>query len=425
MALMLLTVTTLCYAAALWIHDRPGKRSSAIAAAAIATFVIYLAAFKALDLFASGRSIFVPLGISYYTFRLISYLIEVYWQRLAPEKDWTTFAAYVAFFPQMVAGPIQRPADFLSQIHAGTPVTPADVWTGILRILLGFFKKFLVADKLALLVAYGFSRAGQNSCVPSALAMYLFPLQLYMDFGALTDIAVGISLLFGIRSPENFDRPFGAVSITEFWRRWHMSLTGWLRDYVFTPTRMTLRNLGQTGLAISIVVNMMLVAVWHGFRSTFVLFGVLHSVYLLTDTFSAPFRKKLYREWPALKRIAGVLGVILTYHLVAVADVFFRASTPGAAIDVLAGLGAGLDVRSGLIMAMAPPNHWTWSAFPFAAAAATADAFIRRGAAVFLLRSPRWARWCAASATSVLAVVLILSLMTSTRQANPFFYEQF
>src|SRR4051794_20991182 len=239
MAMVLVVLSTCCYWAARIIRaQRARPLAKATVAVVCAALVLYLCYFKARAALSGDASFIIPLGISYYTFRLISYVVDVYWGTIEPERNWVRFAAYVAFFPHMVAGPIQRAEHFLAQVAPYRETWHFEVLPGVYRILLGLLKKLVVADRLAALVDYGFSNAGLNSPVPSALAFYVFPLQLYMDFAALTDIAVGMALLLGVRSPENFDRPFAAPSISDFWRRWHMSLTGWLRDYVFVPVRM-------------------------------------------------------------------------------------------------------------------------------------------------------------------------------------------
>ncbi|HEY7336313.1 MAG TPA: MBOAT family O-acyltransferase, partial [Bryobacteraceae bacterium] len=177
-----------------------------------------------------GR-IALPLGVSYYTFKLISYVMDIYYGKSKPEWRFIAFASYVAFFPQILAGPIQRPDDFLSQM----PPARTALMDGAARIAWGLIKKVVVADQLAPAVNYVYSHMYGMHGTEILAGFYLFPLQLYADFSALTDIAIGTGRLFGIESPENFDDPFTSSTITQFWRRWHMSLTGWLGDYVFTP----------------------------------------------------------------------------------------------------------------------------------------------------------------------------------------------
>ncbi len=267
-ALGLLAVTTFAFYTGLALQRSVGMNSldgatKVILALSVAMLVAWLFFFKTLILmksvmgqdpgnarelagFISVHAI-LPLGISYYTFKIISYLLDVYWGKVKAERSFVNFAASVAFFPQIVAGPIQRSEDFLTQIRQLGPA-PDRIRRGFRRILLGCFKKAVIADNLSGLVeaAYPHLQGPASSALP---AFYIFPIQLFIDFSALTDIAIGVALLFGIESPENFDRPFLASCISQYWRRWHMSLTSWLTDYVFLPLRMATRRAGRLGRA--------------------------------------------------------------------------------------------------------------------------------------------------------------------------------
>jgi alginate O-acetyltransferase complex protein AlgI len=427
MAVALLSTTAICYFAALRIEQlRASKAGSALLATSVSALVLYISFFKLRSVWATGDSVAVPLGISYYTFRLISYVVDVYWGKIEAERDPIRFGAFVAFFPHLVAGPIQRAEQFLPQVRKDRSPWEAQVWRGVTRILLGCFKKLAVADPLSTLVNYGVARAEYASSVPSAMVFYLFPLQLYMDFAALTDIAIGVGLLFGIESPENFDRPFTAPNISEFWRRFHMSLTGWLRDYVFMPLRMALRGWGNAGLALSLTINMVLIAIWHGFRMNFLVFGLIHSGYLIVDALSWPTRKRYYRKYPAAAKIAALTGPVLTYHLVAVANVFFRAPTFADGAQVLGGLGGGIgNLADAVSAAMAPPNQHAWVALPFAAIAVWGDSLRKRWLASGPGLWPLWLRWSAYTATAIMSFFLVLMLLARGQETNPFLYEQF
>lgn len=274
-------------------------------------------------------------GISYYTLKLISYLVDVYWERLEPARELTTLATYAAFFPQIVSGPIQRAGSLMSQLDALPPVTPAMVAGGLRLMLFGFFKKLVVADRLAIPVAQIFAHPGDYSGLAPLLGAYLFALQLYADFSGVTDIAIGTARLFGITSPQNFDSPFYADTIQDFWRRWHITLSTWLRDYVFTPLHMALRNWGQTGLIVALAINMLAIGIWHGPRWTYVVFGAMHAVYLIVSTLIQRRRKKLLQRSPALRRTHAVVGPLITFHLVVLSFVFFRAETVGDAVTLI------------------------------------------------------------------------------------------
>jgi alginate O-acetyltransferase complex protein AlgI len=335
-------------------------------AAAVSLLILYLSFYKTADLLAHAigagpsegwaeffrRNAILPLGISYYTFKLISYLVDVYWKKIPAERNFVAFATYVSFFPQIVAGPIQRPGDFLEQVRKPNP--SAEMFrSGLRRMLLGCFKKAMIADNLGSLIAQAYAAPGEPHPT-SLLAFYLFPIQLYADFSALTDIAVGTARLFGIQSPENFDEPFLATSISQYWRRWHMSLTTWLTDYVFLPLRMATRSAGNWGLAFSLIVNMILIGLWHSLSWTFLVFGVLHGVFLIIDALTSKRRAKFFKAHAEFDRLAKWIGPVFTFHLVALAMVFVRAESVMQAWDFFGRLqifsiqGTGVDASSTL-----------------------------------------------------------------------------
>jgi alginate O-acetyltransferase complex protein AlgI len=263
-------------------------------------------------------------GASFYTFKLIGYLIDVYWGRYRAWVQPTHFAAFATFFPLLPAGPIQRASEFTPESDNGR--IAALMVYGLRRILLGLLKKVLVADQLGGIVDY--IAGGQPAHANLLWVMaYLFPVQLYADFSALTDIAVGTAAIFGVRAPENFAFPFFAPSISEFWRRWHMSLTRWLGDYVFTPLRMATRSLGTGGLVISIMVNMVLIGMWHAISYGWLLFGLMNALFLIADALTMRSRQRFYKRRSWARSAALALGPLLVYHMIAVSLVCFRAQT--------------------------------------------------------------------------------------------------
>jgi alginate O-acetyltransferase complex protein AlgI len=342
-ALLLAAATILTFFAGRWIGDSASKRRTGITAlSAVLLLTGYLVFFKIAAIAPIPRlgRLIMPLGVSYYTFKLLSYVIDVHWGTIEPASHLIPFAASVAFFPQIVAGPIQRPADFLAQL----PPARVRLWQGLPRMLWGLAKKVLVADKLAPAITYVFSHVKGLHGAGLLAGFYLFPLQLYVDFSALTDIALGMGLLFGIEGPENFNRPFAASSISEFWRRWHMSLTRWLTDYVFTPLRMATRTAGSAGLAFSIAVNMMAIALWHGLTWGCFAFGLVNACCLVVDAITVRGRTRFFKAHPRLNEPGSFLGWLLTFHLVFIGLVFFRASTISDAVwlfsHALRGLGS-------------------------------------------------------------------------------------
>jgi alginate O-acetyltransferase complex protein AlgI len=316
----------------------------------ISVLTVNLCFFKMNAVLPLGRfgRLAAPLGLSYYTFKLMSYVIDIYWGKIEPAKSFTAFAAAIAFFPQIAAGPIQRPADFLTQV----PPTRTTIWLGLSRLVWGLTKKLFIADNLAPTVNYVFAHTHLLHGVSLLTGFYLFPLQMYADFSALTDIALGMGMMFGIVGPENFNRPFTASSISDFWRRWHMSLTNWLADYVFTPLRMATRSAGTAGLALSITMNMLAVGLWHGFTWGYFTFGALNATYLVVDALTTRQRATFFKTRPNLNWLGTWMGQLVTIHLFFIAMVFFGARTVSDAAWLLSHIGRGLGTvtsDSGLV----------------------------------------------------------------------------
>jgi alginate O-acetyltransferase complex protein AlgI len=425
MAGLLLLLTGVAYWSGLRLRPESPQRARFWLGAGLFVLLCCLLFFKVAAVLKAGQHLAIPLGISYYTFKLISYLLDVYWEKMPPETGFVRLAAFAAFFPQIVAGPIQRCDSFSPQMaKARTPDSNA-ILCGIARIMIGFMKKFLVADNLALLVASIFGHSDSTGGVTNLLGIYLFPLQLYADFSGLTDIAIGSALLFGIESPENFDSPFAGKSISDFWRRWHMSLTNWLRDYVFTPLRMSMRNWGNLGLALSITVNMVLIGLWHRLSLAFLVFGLLHSLFLIVDALTLQRRKRYYKTHPRAAFLTDLTGPLLTYQLMAVASVFCRADSVTQGFQLLAGV-----FRSGAPLTLAATvfsgaNRMAWIGLPAFVLAELLDRLIRRLFArdVATLRRP--VRWSLYATASVTAVFLLMVLLTRSLAVSPFFYAMF
>ncbi len=265
-----------------------------------------------------------PVGISFYTFQTLSYTIDIYRRRQKAVDNFVDFALYVTYFPQLVAGPIERAATLLPQIQQKRRVTPAQFQDGVLLILIGLFKKIAIADAAAPFVEAAFSNPAGQSSLLLLKGLYLFSLQIYCDFSGYSSIARGASKLMGIELSENFQTPYLATNITDFWRRWHISLSRWLRDYLYISLggnrcgkRKTLRNL---------LLTMLIGGLWHGANWAFVVWGGLHGVYLATHKKICELRgeqKKPVRNFIFYCR--QTIAAMMTFHLVALTWIFFRA----------------------------------------------------------------------------------------------------
>jgi alginate O-acetyltransferase complex protein AlgI len=275
--------------------------------------------------------IVLPIGISFFTFQAISYVVDVY-RGEAPAASLVDVAILQAFFPHVVAGPIVRANELLPQLR--TPRDPRAVLAGpaIFLIVGGLVKKTVIADELARrIVDPVYSDPGAHSGAETLLAFYGFAAQIYCDFSGYTDMAIGLALLLGYQLPQNFNRPYLALSLQDFWRRWHMTLSRWLRDYLYIPLGGNRK--GRAKAYRNVMITMLLGGLWHGAAWTFVLWGGIHGTALSAERFArerfAGFRLPVWVAW------------LVTFHVVCIAWVFFRAPDLDTAFGVLGGLGLG------------------------------------------------------------------------------------
>jgi D-alanyl-lipoteichoic acid acyltransferase DltB (MBOAT superfamily) len=277
-------------------------------------------------------SIILPVGISFYTFQTLSYTIDIYRRELEPTDDFVAFAAFVAFFPQLVAGPIERARRLLPQIIATPKLDAALLRDGVMLILWGLFKKVLIADRIAVYVDTVYAEPGAFSPLQCTIATLLFAFQIYMDFSGYSDIARGLGKTLGIELVLNFRSPYFATSLRDFWHRWHISLSTWFRDYVYIPLGGS-RN-GEAETNRNLLVTFLLSGLWHGANYTFVFWGLLHGIGVVLDPLTRLEKTRGKLNWRD-HRLAVGLGWLWTFVLVNCAWTFFRANTIGDAWIVL------------------------------------------------------------------------------------------
>ncbi len=277
-------------------------------------------------------SIVLPIGLSFHTFQSLSYVIEVYRGRQKAERHFGIFALYVMYFPQLVAGPIERPQNLLYQFHQRKHFDISRVQDGLSLVLWGLFKKVVVADSLAIYTDTIYNTSSHHTGTSLLVATYCFAFQIYCDFSGYSDIARGVSRVYGIELMKNFDAPYFSRSISEFWTRWHISLSTWFRDYVYI-------SLGGNRVSLSrnffnLFVVFLLSGFWHGANWTFIVWGALHGMYLIVERLwvSARIWLGITDKGGLLRQLAAVL---LTFHLVLVAWVFFRASDVTTAFSIV------------------------------------------------------------------------------------------
>jgi len=283
--------------------------------------------FKYLGVFFSAfAGIAIPLGLSFFTFKNLSYIIDIYRSKTQPTDDIIAFGTYVAFFPCLLAGPIDRPA-FISQLQAKREFDYNQAIDGCRQILWGAFKKLVVADTCAVYVNSAWADVAQAHGSTLALAAILYACQLYADFSGYTDMAIGLGRLLGLRVTVNFKTPFLAYNIADFWRRWHISLTSWLTDYVFMPLNIKFRNMGKWGIALAAFINMLLVGLWHGANMTYLAFGVYHGLLFCLLVLMGKDRVPKHATW-----YNRVLHVVMTGLLCVIGWIIFRAPDMPTAI---------------------------------------------------------------------------------------------
>ena len=278
----------------------------------------------------------LPVGISFYTFQTMAYTIDIYRGDIEPAESLSRFALYVSFFPQLVAGPIERATHLLPQLQAGAfAATAAEIASGLRLALWGLFQKVVIADRLALYVDAVYADPGAHSGATLLAATYAFAFQIYADFAGYSLIAIGCARALGFDLRANFDRPYLARSIRAFWRRWHISLSSWLRDYLYVPLGGS--HGGRLRTWRNLVLTMLLGGLWHGAGWTFVVWGLLQGLLLVAS--HAMRHGGLRHPFEGLPpRLHHGLDVLLTFHLVCLGWVFFRAASLSDALAVLGGL---------------------------------------------------------------------------------------
>lgn len=310
-----------------------------------------LAVFKYTGFFASlagaelAWQIVLPVGISFYTFQTLSYVIDVYRGRTEPERHFGHYALFVAFFPQLVAGPIERPGDLLPQLKAERRLAAGDLSAGGWLLLEGYFKKLVVADGLAPFVDRVYAAPGLALGPEIVLATMLFGIQIYCDFSGYSDIARGAAKLLGIDLTENFKRPYGAATIRDFWRRWHISLTGWFTDHVYIPLGGSRRGLPRQ--VFDLLAVFLLSGLWHGAGWTFLAWGLIHGLYRAAGAVWGHFRGDAPKK-------QGALAHVRTFLLVSFPWLFFRAASMADAATLLSRLSAGWDGLFAVVGQAAP-----------------------------------------------------------------------
>lgn len=348
------------FISAIFIARSQGSARTALLFLCVALNVLFLAFFKyygfidanldALARFIGWNyglpllQIALPLGLSFHTFQALSYIIEVYRRRFAVEHNLGIFALYVMFFPQLVAGPIERPQHLLHQFYEYHPFSHERVVSGLQLMARGFFKKIVIADNAALLVNAVFSSPELYHGAPLILATVFFSIQLFCDFSGYSDIARGAARVMGFELMLNFNRPYVAESLADYWRRWHISLSTWFRDYVFQPLVYGRKKLSPWWLYCSLIITFSISGLWHGANWTFVIWGFAHGFLMALSLVTKNIRARAVKYSGLLiyPKVLRSLRMALTTATVALLLVLFRAETIEDALYIFSGLGHGL-----------------------------------------------------------------------------------
>lgn len=352
-------------------------------------------------------NIILPAAISFFIFESISYVMEINWRHLPATTKLRHYALFIAYFPKLVAGPIERPAVLIPQIQQARQVTQDGLTRGMFLILLGLFKKIVVADGLSPTVDSVFNSAATPTPVEIILAVYAFGLQIYCDFSGYTDIARGVSKLFGIELSQNFRFPYFSADPSEFWRRWHMSLSSWLRDYLYIP--MGGNRSGSIRTKINLMTTMLLGGLWHGAAWNYILWGAYQGGLLVVNGWWRPLG---LQGWKAL--VARILATAIFFQFVCYGWLLFRARSLGQIHDYTVQLLTGPYELSATVAR--PPLA---TMLGVAALCLYDFAAYRSGRATF------YRDWAAPLRGAFYAVLLFLTLMGLANARSAFIYFQF
>lgn len=291
--------------------------------------VVGIAGIFGAELSWTAINVILPVGISFYTFQTLSYVIDIYKGAVKVEKNFWYYALFVSFFPQLVAGPIERPDNLIPQLRARHKLDSENIRAGLRLMAVGFFKKIVVADGVSAIVDSVYNSPESANGLTVLVATLLFSVQIYGDFSGYTDIAIGCARMMGIRLMKNFDRPYTAQTVKEFWSRWHISLSTWFRDYLYIPLGGNRK--GSARKLLNVFIVFLVSGIWHGAAITFVIWGALHGIYRVLEELLIPIAKKVSSRLGVATEGAGFVFFrrIRTYILVTFAWIFFRANSTG------------------------------------------------------------------------------------------------
>ncbi len=442
--ILILFVTILIdYFAGMWIEDSkdPRKKKIYLGASIVATCMV-LFVFKYFNFFNSNISalagfigwnypvsslgIILPIGLSFHTFQSLSYVVEVYWNRQKAERNFGIYSLYVMFYPQLVAGPIERPQNLLHQFYEKHDFDYGNFTDGLKLMVWGMFKKVVIADRLAIFVNAVYNHPQSYEGLPLLMATVFFAIQIFCDFSGYSDIAIGAAQTMGFKLMTNFNRPYYAKSIDEFWRRWHISLSTWFKDYFYIPLGGSRVSDGRW--RFNIFMTFMVSGLWHGANWTFVIWGALHGIYIITASLTAKLRKRVLNFTGLLKYpfVIKIANIVWTFILVDFAWIFFRANSVSDAFYVIANclnFGGQLESAGAMAASLAGIDLTPLALVSVFISVLLMEAvhLTERSGSVRSLfnKKPVWFRW------SVYYILLFWIIILGVFGQNQFIYFQF
>ncbi len=353
--LILLFTIIIDYIAGIVIENAPDSKRKLFLVISIVANVGVLAFFKYFNFFATNINalfhltnvnanigllkIILPIGLSFHTFQAMSYTLEVYRGNQKAERHFGIYALYVMFYPQLVAGPIERPQNVLHQFHEKHEFNWDNCREGLKLMMWGFFKKIVIAERLGIVVDNVYGHPTRYGGASFVIAAIFFSFQIYTDFSGYSDIAIGSAKVMGFDLMQNFNRPYSSKSISEFWRRWHISLSTWFFDYLFNPLVATLRRWRRWAIAFGLVFTFFISGLWHGASWNYIIWGLFYGVALVYEFFTRPWRERMFEKMP--KNVANFISRTITFSYVVFASIFFRANNLHDARYIISHLHTG------------------------------------------------------------------------------------
>ncbi len=347
--LILFLTIIIDYAAGIMIENAEGSRRKAFLGLSIVANIGVLGFFKYYNFFIENLNelfhmthvnsnlsllhFILPIGLSFHTFQAMSYTIEVYRGNQKAERHFGIYSLYVMFYPQLVAGPIERPQNMLHQFYEKHEFEYDNAVAGLRMMIWGLFKKAVIADRLAMVTDPIFNNPKEYDSITLMIGVVFFAFRIYCDFSGYSNIALGSARVMGFKLMTNFNRPYNAKSISEFWRKWHISLSTWFNDYLYTPLAVSLRNMGIYAVVVASIVTFLVSGLWHGAAWHYIVWGGLHGVAIAYEVLTRKTRKKIFKKLP--KEIADLVGMFFTFAYVCFTYIFFAANNMKDAVYIV------------------------------------------------------------------------------------------